>query len=240
MSDNEYPDEYLDENGNEYQEEKPEQERGELKPCPFCGEPVVFNKFAEKVVCEDCGATIYSDYWNTRPIEDNLIARIAELEAENEKINYFFRRLRMFCIFAHWDNPNTEAEFCKVDAEISEYLSEHKACIDQLTAHDATERQDDKPPNDTQVPKQEETKPALTLSDVRAVLAKKSQAGFTKEIKALIHKYGAEKLSAVDPKHYEALLKEVEELEDCTVGRMQRLSMNGHRIRSVRNETVSH
>ena len=56
-----------------------------LKQCPFCGEPVVFNKFAEKVVCEDCGATIYSDYWNTSPIEDNLIARIAELEAESER-----------------------------------------------------------------------------------------------------------------------------------------------------------
>lgn len=54
----------------------------ELKPCPFCGEPVVFNKFAEKVVCEDCGATIYSDYWNTRPIEDALTARITELEQE--------------------------------------------------------------------------------------------------------------------------------------------------------------
>ena len=71
-----------------------------LKPCPFCGEPVEFNKFAEKVVCEDCGATIYSDYWNTRPIEDALNARIAELEGK----------------------------------------------IDQLTAHDATERQDDKLP----------------------------------------------------------------------------------------------
>jgi hypothetical protein len=68
--------------------------------------------------------------------------------------------------------------------------------------------------SEPKVPKQEETKPALTLSDVRAVLAKKSQAGFTKEIKVLIHKYGAEKLSAVDPKHYEALLKEVEELEE--------------------------
>ena len=46
--------------------------------------------------------------------------------------------------------------------------------------------------SEPKVPKQEETKPALTLSDVRAVLAKKSQAGFTKEIKVLIHKYGAE------------------------------------------------
>jgi len=71
-------------------------------------------------------------------------SRIAELEAENEKINYFFRRLRMFCIFAHWDNPNTEAEFYKVDAEIREYLSEYKVCIDQLTAHSDIERQDDK------------------------------------------------------------------------------------------------
>ena len=70
--------------------------------------------------------------------------RIAELEAENEKINYFFRRLRMFCIFAHWDNPNTEGAFYKVDAEIREYLSEYKVCIDQLAAHDAIERQDDK------------------------------------------------------------------------------------------------
>ena len=52
----------------------------------------------------------------------------------------------------------------------------------------------------------ESDKPAkteLSLSDVRAVLAKKSQAGFTREIKVLIEKYGAEKLSAVEPKHYE-------------------------------------
>ena len=131
----------------------------ELKPCPFCGSPAYSyhdNCIDFAGVKCDLGGCVCADIlitennWNTRPIEDNLIARIVELEAENEKINYFFRRLRMFCIFAHWDNPNTEAEFCKVDAEISEYLSEYKACIDQLTAHDATERQDDKSPNDTQ------------------------------------------------------------------------------------------
>jgi hypothetical protein len=60
---------------------------------------------------------------------------------------------------------------------------------------------------------EQKVKPELSLSDVRAILAKKSQAGFTKEIKALIEKYGAEKLSAVEPMHYEALLKDVEGLK---------------------------
>lgn len=58
----------------------------------------------------------------------------------------------------------------------------------------------------------EELVPQLTLSDVRGVLAKKSQAGLTKGIKALIQKYGAERLSDVKPEDYEALLKDVEVL----------------------------
>lgn len=120
----------------------------ELKPCPFCKGEFAFDFEAEKFRCGICGATVPPDPYgrtvNNRPIEDALNKRIIELEAKNEKINYFFRRLRMFCIFAHWDNPNTEAEFYKVDAEIREYLSEYKVCIDQLTAHDAIERQDDK------------------------------------------------------------------------------------------------
>ena len=55
-------------------------------------------------------------------------------------------------------------------------------------------------------------KSALTLEEVRAVLADKSRAGHTAEIRELLKKYGASKLSLVDPKHYEALLREVEVL----------------------------
>ena len=61
-------------------------------------------------------------------------------------------------------------------------------------------------------PKEPEPKPAPTLEQVRAVLAEKSRAGHT----AAIRKYGAEKLSLVDPQHYEALLKDVEGLADAT------------------------
>ena len=55
-------------------------------------------------------------------------------------------------------------------------------------------------------------KKKLTLEEVRAVLGEKSRAGFTAEIQALLKKYGAPKLSGIDPKHYEALLKDVEVL----------------------------
>ena len=72
---------------------------------------------------------------------------------------------------------------------------------------------DDKQQNENITAKPEKkTKPALTLEEVRAVLADKSRTGHTAEIRELLKKYGASKLSLVDPKHYEALLREVEVL----------------------------
>jgi len=93
----EYPDEYLDENGNPCEAE-PEQKRGELKPCPFCGGMPKVNDWTLKGITdkrcfcdnEKCpvylSKTIAIDDWNTRPIEDALNARIAELEAENNRL----------------------------------------------------------------------------------------------------------------------------------------------------------
>lgn len=65
-------------------------------------------------------------------------------------------------------------------------------------------------------PTEPEPKPAPTLEQVRAVLAEKSRAGHTAAIRELLQKYGAAKLSLVDPQHYEALLKDAEGLADAT------------------------
>lgn len=58
--------------------------------------------------------------------------------------------------------------------------------------------------------------PQLTLEQVRAVLADKSRKGHTAEIRALLQKYGAAKLSGIDPVHYEALIAEAEVLTNAT------------------------
>ena len=54
--------------------------------------------------------------------------------------------------------------------------------------------------------------PQLTLEQVRAVLADKSRMGFTAEIRALLQKYGAAKLSGIDPANYKALVADAEVL----------------------------
>ena len=62
----------------------------ELKRCPFCGGHMRWNdnEFESAYVCDDCHYFIEWDgmleefvkWWNTRPIEDALNKRIAELE----------------------------------------------------------------------------------------------------------------------------------------------------------------
>lgn len=54
----------------------------------------------------------------------------------------------------------------------------------------------------------------LKLEDVRAVLADISRRGKTEEVRELLQKYGADRLSKVDPANYPALLKDAEELEN--------------------------
>lgn len=69
---------------------------------------------------------------------------------------------------------------------------------------------DDDKTQAAEAPAKKESKPELKLEDVRAVLAEKSRAGHTADVRALLQKYGAAKLSEIDPANYEALLQDAE------------------------------
>ena len=74
---------------------------------------------------------------------------------------------------------------------------------------------DQKPEADAApAPAAKEPEPLLAFEDVRAILADKSREGFTAQIRELLQKHGANKLSDVDPAHYMALIKEVEGLSN--------------------------
>lgn len=83
-----------------------------------------------------------------------------------------------------------------------------QAVADAMTQNETTaEIAPTEPPQKT-APKE---KP-ITLEQVRSVLAEKSHDGKTDAVRELLQKYGASKLSAVDPKHYKALLADAEVL----------------------------
>ena len=59
----------------------------------------------------------------------------------------------------------------------------------------------------------EPTAKSVTLEQVRAVLADKSQQGFTADVRMLLEKHGALKLSQIDPANYAALMADAENLK---------------------------
>ena len=72
------------------------------------------------------------------------------------------------------------------------------------------------PVSKEETPAPEEKTPApqsFTLEQVRAILAEKSMAGFTDEIRNLLVKHGAQRLSQIDPAKYEMLLADIEALK---------------------------
>ena len=55
----------------------------------------------------------------------------------------------------------------------------------------------------------------VTLEQVRAVLAEKSHDGLTEQVRGLLLKYGAQKLSAIASDRYADLLRDAKELNDA-------------------------
>lgn len=92
---------------------------------------------------------------------------------------------------------------------ISETLTEMFSGADEEPA--AETKAEEKP---AKKPEKKQKVKEVTLAEVRAVLAEKSRRGHTGEVKELLAKYGADKLSGVDPAKYADLMKEAEVLGD--------------------------
>ena len=69
--------------------------------------------------------------------------------------------------------------------------------------------------SDEELPKEEKVKQeekTYEIEDVRKILANKSRLGHTAKIRELLEKYGAKKLSEIDPSNYKDLVADVEKL----------------------------
>ena len=56
----------------------------------------------------------------------------------------------------------------------------------------------------------------IAMEEVRAVLAKKAASGLSDEVKALLDKHGAKKLSDISPEDYHQLIKEAEAIGNAS------------------------
>lgn len=69
--------------------------------------------------------------------------------------------------------------------------------------------------SDEELPKEEKVKQeekTYEIEDVRKILADKSRLGHTVKIRELLEKYGAKKLSEIEPSNYKGLVADVEKL----------------------------
>lgn len=70
--------------------------------------------------------------------------------------------------------------------------------------------------SEEEIPKEQEesnqNEKAYEIEDVRKILADKSRLGHTAKIRELLEKYGAKKLSEIEPSKYKDLVADVEKL----------------------------
>lgn len=98
--------------------------------------------------------------------------------------------------------------------ELSQAIDELRRCGDALIGV-ADSLRDLFSGNDAEAeaqPTVEAAKPAPTLEQVRATLAEKSRGGYTAQVRELLVKHGAAKLSDIDPAEYPALMADAEGL----------------------------
>jgi len=113
----------------------------ELRPCPFCGgTKICTEKGINLNYCDNCSAESNVEHWNTRPIEDALTTRIAELEAEIDIRKDQLREAENILIDKNLQIDSLYEEGYKLQQRIAELEAESE----RFTVHSDIERQDDK------------------------------------------------------------------------------------------------
>lgn len=126
-----------------------------------------------------------------------------------ERTKNYEKRSKKILNFIEGHCKDFIAELATISLEankMSETFTKGISVIDALLGGENTSRVIEA--NVVEEPKEE--KKEVTLEEVRTKLANLSINGHTKEVKALLLKYGADKLSAIDKDKYEALLADAE------------------------------
>lgn len=88
---------------------------------------------------------------------------------------------------------------------VNKVVIQAKECIESLSELIEMFESDDSKTEETN-----KTEKTYSLEEVRAQLADVSRAGFTDEVRELIEKYGASKLSEIEPSKYADLMKDAQ------------------------------
>ena len=107
----------------------------------------------------------------------------------------------------------TELESVPTQAPVKEVAALKEAVKKEEKPKEATKKAEATGETSSSDTSTEVTKTSVTIEQVRAVMAEKSEAGLTAQVKALLETFGAAKLSAVNPEDYEALLEAAKEIK---------------------------
>lgn len=109
-------------------------------------------------------------------------------------------------------NALTKAVAVLTEKITKEYLNTFETIYDPETDEPQAEASKEQPKEATTTEQPPSETKAVTFVQLRSRLAELSRAGHTDEIKALIQKHGAEKLSGIAESEYAALMKEAEQI----------------------------
>lgn len=110
-------------------------------------------------------------------------------------------------------NREVKEAIAKAAKSAQEFAESMKALCDAVEAESGTPSEVVKETTESEPSEPEQ--PSVSREEVRAVLAKKSRAKHTQEVRDLIKEFGADCLSDVDPKYYAELMRRAEEIKDA-------------------------